>query len=185
MLQISDCRCILAAGPVGHLLCDALATATLRERPAIGWLDDKAVPEPAPAAAFTLRALAAYPATPRATANTDDDLAHILFTSGSTGLPKGVMITHASVAHFLGWANKYFGTAASDRISQHPPLHFDLSTFDIFGTLWAGAELHLVPQELNLVPHKLAQLIREARLTQRSEERRVGKECRSRWSPYH
>lgn len=166
MLQISDCRCILAAGPVGHLLRDALATATLRERPAIGWLDDKAVPGADPAPAFTLRDLAAYPATPPATASTDDDLAHILFTSGSTGLPKGVMITHASVAHFLRWANKYFGTAASDRISQHPPLHFDLSTFDIFGTLWAGAELHLVPQELNLVPHKLAQLIREARLTQ-------------------
>jgi len=166
MLQISDCRCILAAGPVGQLLRDVLATATLRERPAIGWLDDKAVPEADPAPAFALRDLAAYPATPPATANTHDDLAHILFTSGSTGLPKGVMITHASVAHFLRWANKYFGTAASDRISQHPPLHFDLSTFDIFGTLWAGAELHLVPQELNLVPHKLAQLIREARLTQ-------------------
>jgi len=118
MLQISDCRCILAAGPVGHLLRDVLATATLRERPAIGWLDDKAVPETDPAAAFTLRDLAAYPATPPAAANTDDDLAHILFTSGSTGLPKGVMITHASVAHFLRWANKYFGTAASDRISS-------------------------------------------------------------------
>src|SRR5206468_11957947 len=84
---------------------------------------------------------------PPACANTDEDVAHILFTSGSTGTPKGVMITHASVAHFLGWANRYFGTAPSDRISQHPPLHFDLSTFDIFGTLWAGAELHLVPQE--------------------------------------
>src|SRR5258707_972841 len=152
MLQISDCRCILAAGPVGHLLRDALATATLRERPAIGWLDDEAAPDADPAPAFTLRDLAAYPATPPASASTDDDLAHILFTSGSTGLPKGVMITHANVVHFLTWANKYFGTAASDRISQHPPLHFDLSTFDIFGTLWAGAELHLVPQELYLVP---------------------------------
>jgi amino acid adenylation domain-containing protein len=166
MLQISDCRCILAAGPVERLLRDALATATLRERPAIGWLDDKTVPEADPSPAFALRDLAAYPATPPATANTDGDLAHILFTSGSTGLPKGVMITHANVVHFLTWANKYFGTAAADRISQHPPLHFDLSTFDIFGTLWAGAELHLVPPELNLLPNKLAQFIRETRLTQ-------------------
>ena len=166
MLQISDCRCILAAGPVGRLLRDALATATLRERPAIVWLDDETVPEADPPPAFTLRDLAAYPATPPATANTDGDPAHILFTSGSTGLPKGVMITHASAAHFLSWASKTFGTTSSDRISQHPPLHFDLSTFDIFGTLWAGAELHLVPQELNLLPHKLTQLIREARLTQ-------------------
>ena len=64
MLQISDCRCILAAGPVGHLLRDALATATLRERPAIGWLDDKTAPEadPAPEAATEAPAEPAAPA---------------------------------------------------------------------------------------------------------------------------
>ncbi len=50
MLQISDCRCILAAGPVGHLLRDVLATATLRERPAIGWLDDIGDGDPSRAA---------------------------------------------------------------------------------------------------------------------------------------
>ena len=166
MLETSDCRCILAAGRVGCKLRDGLATATLRQRPAIGWLDDEIVTAIDTVPAFTLRDVAAGEATPPACANTDGDLAHILFTSGSTGLPKGVMIAHASVVHFLRWAIRYFGIAASDRISQHPPLHFDLSTFDIFGTLWAGAELHLVPQELNLLPHKLAQFIREARLTQ-------------------
>jgi amino acid adenylation domain-containing protein len=166
MLETSDCRCILAAGPVGRKLRDVLATAALRQRPALGWLDDENVPEADPAPAFTSRDVAAGETTPPACANTDGDLAHILFTSGSTGWPKGVMITHASVVQFLRWAIKYFDIASSDRISQHPPLHFDLSTFDIFGTLWAGAELHLVPQELNLLPHKLAQFIREAPLTQ-------------------
>src|SRR5258708_8542761 len=76
------------------------------------------------------------------------------------------MLTHASVVHFIRWAGAYFGVTHTDRVSQHPPLHFDLSTFDIFGTLWAGAALHLVSPELNLLPHKLAHLIREARLTQ-------------------
>jgi amino acid adenylation domain-containing protein len=166
VLEVSDCRCILAAGPVGQNLRDALAAATLSQPPMIGWLDEGAPSEADPAPAFTLYDLPACPATPPTYANSDDDVAHILFTSGSTGIPKGVMITHANVAHFLRWANRYFGTAPSDRISQHPPLHFDLSTFDIFGTLWAGAELHLVPPELNLLPHKLAQFIREARLTQ-------------------
>ena len=53
-----------------------------------------------------------------------------------------------------------------DRNSGQPPLHFDLSTFDIFGSLSAGAELHLVPGSLNLFPNKIADLIRTSRLTQ-------------------
>jgi len=148
------------------MLRDALATATLQQRPVIGWLDGAIAPEADAAPVFTSRDLAACPATAPASSNGDGDVAHILFTSGSTGLPKGVMITHASVVHLIQWARAYFGIAAADRISQHPPLRFDVSTLDVFGTLWAGAELHLVPPELNLLPHKLAQFIREARLTQ-------------------
>jgi amino acid adenylation domain-containing protein len=164
VLEVSDCRFILAAGPVGRSLSEALAAANLRERPSIGWLDADPPSDLRPV--FKLRDLAAYPATPPAYANTGGDVAHILFTSGSTGIPKGVTITHASVAHLIRWASAYFGIAHTDRISQHPPLRFDVSTFDVFGTLWAGAELHLVPAELNLLPHKLAQFIREGGLTQ-------------------
>ena len=164
VLEVSDCRCILAAGPVGQNLRDTLVAATLTQRPMIGWLDEDPPPDVHPV--FSLRDLSACPATPPAYANTDLDVAHILFTSGSTGIPKGVTITHASVAHLIRWARAYFGIVHTDRISQHPPLRFDVSTFDVFGTLWAGAELHLVPPELNLLPHKLAQLIRDARLTQ-------------------
>jgi amino acid adenylation domain-containing protein len=95
-----------------------------------------------------------------------DDTAHILFTSGSTGTPKGVVITHRMVTAFVEWAVGYFGTTADDRVSGHPPLHFDLSTFDIYATLSAGAELHLVPGELSMNPRKLAAMIRDAQLTQ-------------------
>ena len=97
---------------------------------------------------------------------TDADLAHLLFTSGSTGLPKGVMITHRNVVGFIDWAGKYFKTSAGEQISGHPPLHFDLSTFDIFGTLSHGATLHLVPPQLNLMAPKLAEWIRTSKLTQ-------------------
>ena len=91
--------------------------------------------------------------------------AHILFTSGSTGTPKGVVITHAMVAAFLDWALPYFGHRPGDRISGHPPLHFDLSTFDIYGTLSSGGELHLVGPDV-MLPAQLARFIREAELTQ-------------------
>lgn len=165
-LEASDCHCILAAGNVGRALSDALAVAKLRQRPLIGWLDTDTPPHTAPAAAFSAQDIAACPSVMPAYSNSGSDVAHILFTSGSTGVPKGVMITHDSVAHVVKWALTYFGINRTDRVSQHPPLRFDLSTFDIFCALWAGSELHLVPPELNLLPHKLAQFIRDSRLTQ-------------------
>jgi amino acid adenylation domain-containing protein len=94
------------------------------------------------------------------------DAAHILFTSGSTGLPKGVVVTHANVIAFVEWARPYFGIRRGDRVSGHSPLHFDLSTFDVFGALSAGAELHLTAPQLNLLAPKLVAYIREARLHQ-------------------
>ncbi|MBA3375315.1 MAG: amino acid adenylation domain-containing protein [Actinobacteria bacterium] len=95
-----------------------------------------------------------------------DDIAHILFTSGSTGAPKGVVITHASVMHFVEWATRYFGATSTDRFSGHPPLHFDLSTFDVWGAFCVGAELHLVPSECNRLPRLLAEFIRSSEVTQ-------------------
>jgi amino acid adenylation domain-containing protein len=94
------------------------------------------------------------------------EIAHILFTSGSTGIPKGVVITHDNVIAFIEWAVRYFETQPTDRISGHPPLHFDLSTFDIYGTLTAGATLYPVPPALSLNPRALAAMIRDHELTQ-------------------
>jgi amino acid adenylation domain-containing protein len=93
-------------------------------------------------------------------------LAHLLFTSGSTGLPKAVAVDVANVSHFINWAVDYFEIGPGDRISGHAPFHFDLSTFDIYAALGAGAELHLVPPAMNLLPHKLAEWIRDSGLTQ-------------------
>ena len=63
-----------------------------------------------------------------------DDAAHILFTSGSTGTPKGVVITARNVAPLRRVGGRATSARrAADRMSGHPPLHFDLSTFDIYG----------------------------------------------------
>lgn len=166
MLEACSPRCILTAGQVGPVLRETLAGATLPQRPLIGWLDAAPPRDGDPPLAFTAPDVQGLAGTPIESLNKDTDLAHILFTSGSTGVPKGVMITHHSVRRFLEWAWAYFDIGPSDRASQHSPLHFDLSTFDIFGTLGAGAELHLMPSGVNLLPHKLAQWLRNARLTQ-------------------
>ncbi|WP_026610427.1 amino acid adenylation domain-containing protein [Methylocaldum szegediense] len=118
------------------------------------------------ASCFDMSEVDTYPSDPPEYENTADDIAHILFTSGSTGVPKGVPITHRNVIAFVEWARNYFRLEPGDRISGHTALHFDLSTFDVYGTLSAGAELHMVPPQLNLLPHGLAEFIRSNGLTQ-------------------
>lgn len=110
--------------------------------------------------------LAAFSYDPVDSENVSGDPAYILYTSGSTGPPKGVVITHANVICFIEWAKRYFDLNADDRLSGHPPLHFDLSVFDIFGAFAAGAQLHLVSTELNVSAKGIADFIRGSELTQ-------------------
>jgi amino acid adenylation domain-containing protein len=162
IIEACEPRFILAGGQVHKLLDEVIQSQNL----SIGWMETGKVEFNNFAVKFSFDDLMSYDSSPRNYQNTCNDPAHILFTSGSTGQPKGVIITHSNVIHFINWATKYFGTKSSDRISSHPPLHFDLSTFDLFGTFSVGAELHLVPAELNLVPHKMAEFIRRSELTQ-------------------
>jgi amino acid adenylation domain-containing protein len=164
ILEVCSCRWLLFGGP-GVQALGELAASERHSSLRIGWLDDARPPAGLPIA-FSAADVRRAGTEACASANRPDDAAHILFTSGSTGTPKGVVITHANVVHFIEWARTHFGLEASDRLSGHPPLHFDLSFLDMFGAFAAGAELHLVPPALNVLPARMADFIRDRRLTQ-------------------
>ncbi len=90
---------------------------------------------------------------------TDTDLAYILYTSGSTGQPKGVAIPHRSSLSFIRWAYGAFGLGGDDVFASHAPFHFDLSTLDLFACAMAGGTVCLVPREAALFPVRLADWI--------------------------
>jgi amino acid adenylation domain-containing protein len=164
ILEAAEPRLVLAAAEAGRLIDELVASGRLRA--GVGSLGVEPLIGSSFAAVFAESDWKGLPPEPPELRRGPESMAHILFTSGSTGSPKGVVITHANVVAFVEWAIPYFGVRPSDRVSGHPPLHFDLSTFDIYGTLAAGAELHLVPPDLGVDPHRLAALIRDSELTQ-------------------
>ena len=94
-----------------------------------------------------------------------DSLAYILYTSGSTGVPKGVMITDAASLAFVDWAVSELRLTDADRMANHAPLHFDLSILDVFGAVHAGAAIVLVPKALSVFPRDLAGYIESQGIT--------------------
>lgn len=94
-----------------------------------------------------------------------EDIAYILYTSGSTGTPKGVTISHRASLTFVNWAHAAFHLTETDRVSSHAPFYFDLSIFDVFATIKAGATIILVPPELSVFPLDLAAFIDEQRIS--------------------
>jgi amino acid adenylation domain-containing protein len=158
---------LLASGSVSEKLAVVLERLSAEEGPGVGWLGTGSEGHhPGVDVRFAMDDLLAMPDEALARRVQSSSPAYILFTSGSTGEPKGVVVTHANVIHFVEWATSYFRLEGSDRISGHSPLHFDLSVFDVFGAFSAGAQLFPVPPELNLDPSRLAGFIRSNRLTQ-------------------
>ena len=97
--------------------------------------------------------------------NIDIDLAYVLFTSGSTGTPKGVMIPHRAIVDYIDWCVEAFAITENDNVSNHAPLYFDNSTFDIYTAFASGATLHLVPEEMNQGVPRLVKWLREHGIT--------------------
>jgi amino acid adenylation domain-containing protein len=104
------------------------------------------------------------PSAPSATPS-PDDLAYILYTSGSTGYPKGVMLSQRNAVSFVDWCSEVFQPTERDRFSSHAPFHFDLSILDIYVPIKHGSTLVIIGYDQGKEPAGLARLIAEKRIT--------------------
>ncbi len=89
----------------------------------------------------------------------DTDLLYVLFTSGSTGVPKGVTICHQSVIDYIDWVEEAFSMDAGTVFGNQAPFYFDNSILDIYTTIKTGAILYIIPHYLFSWPVKLLEYI--------------------------
>ena len=83
-------------------------------------------------------------------------LAYVLYTSGTSGIPKGVAVSHRAARHFTDWTIAEFGLQEQDRVAGVSSLTFDLSVFDIFSTLSTGAALYLYDHRKTVLSSSLS-----------------------------
>lgn len=95
----------------------------------------------------------------------DTDAVYANFTSGSTGVPKAVIVSHRSVIDFISCFTELFEITANDNIANQAPFDFDVSVKDIFSAVFTGATVHLVPKLFFSFPTKLLDYLVEREIT--------------------
>lgn len=95
----------------------------------------------------------------------DTDPVYCNFTSGSTGVPKGVLICHRSVIDFIEQFTETFGITCDDVIGNQAPFDFDVSVKDIYSTLKLGATLIIIPRSYFMFPNAVVDMLDDNRVT--------------------
>jgi amino acid adenylation domain-containing protein len=113
---------------------------------------------------YDWRVLDDNPDTPMLERSRPDGLAYLIYTSGTSGVPKGVMVEHGSILRLVLNAN-YVDLDASDRVLQTGALSFDASTFEIWGPLLNGGGVCFAEGNALLDTHEMGRLIKQERIT--------------------
>lgn len=94
----------------------------------------------------------------------DTDPIYIMYTSGSTGEPKGVTIPHRGVLDYADWVVNTFSLTEQTIMANQAPFYFDNSVFEIYGALLSGGKMVLIPEQLMLFPVKLPEFLIENKI---------------------
>jgi non-ribosomal peptide synthetase-like protein len=142
--------CLEAAGAIGLVTCESCTEKFSSLKQPV-WTIEDLLADDAPRSA---------PLPPNAA-----DAAYVTYTSGSTGVPKGIVIHHRSICHLLRAENELIGVRADDRVYQGFSVAFDMSFEEIWIAYLVGATLWIAPADVVADPDALAQALRREHIT--------------------
>ncbi len=143
-------RQVRATGIITHSRYSAAIEGILEARPPIVYVDELTAGPPIGLCSPT---------------TTDQDPCYVMFTSGSTGAPKGVVVSNRGVIDYICWADEYFDFGQNAKIGNQAPLFFDNSTLDIYLSWKKGCTCRLIAKEILFAFPKLVDLLSNERVT--------------------
>ncbi|MEV6328793.1 amino acid adenylation domain-containing protein [Streptomyces sp. NPDC051909] len=127
---------------------------------------DPAAPAPVPVLDLaSAPELAELPESPPGVTVAPGDAVYVLYTSGTTGTPKGVVVEHAGITNLLGWMAREYGFSTADRVLQKTPYTFDASVWEFFLPLVTGGTVVLAEPGGQRDPRHLAEAVRDHGIT--------------------